>query len=333
MFSGLTELEAAAPLDLVARWRRVWTHVWLSTSIASAFWIVWTSRDDLALLADASLWLIVAMTTMHAVSIMTQSDRFRIVLNQHGKRDVRIGAWTRVYVRGRLYSTLVPQSGHIYRGLALKQDHDMAPIRYLSSLATQTWLALVAGLFFAIAITALTLLGEHDASASSAVRGLIVALIVVVVTPIVVTRFSSSLPERLRQRRIARLAGEVLGLAGKTARSPGVVAAFLVYVLVGLLAGGLGMAIAFAVAGEEITWATGIAVLAFVNLGNVVSITPANLGVQELGVAALAALFDYSPAAGVVGSVVVRLSNIVALTALLLIFESEKLIVRRAGIH
>lgn len=270
---------------------------------------------------------------MHSVSVMTQSERFRIVLKQHADKTIGIGSWTRIYVRGRLYSSLVPQSGHFYRGLALKQDHDTPPMRYLSSLATQTWLALLAALCFAALILLLTGLGEHNATTSRAIWGLSVTALVVGVTPIVITRLSTHLPEQIRRVRVVQLAGEALGLAGSTARNPRVIASFLGFVLVGLVTGGIGMTVAFALAGEGMEWTTGIALLAFVNLGNVASITPANLGIQELGVAALAVLFEYSPASGVVASVVVRLSNIVALAVLLIIFESEGFANRRPRIH
>lgn len=78
---------------------------------------------------------------------------------------------------------------------------------------------------------------------------------------------------------------------------------------------------------------TGIAVIALVNLGNIASITPGNLGIQELGLAALAVLFEYPPASGVLASVVVRLSNIVALAAILVTFEIVGLVTRRSLIH
>ena len=302
-------------------------------SMAAAGWIVWSSRDDVALLADASPWLIASMTASHAVTIMTQSERFRLVLRQHTATNIGIGSWTRVYVRGRLYSSLVPQSGNIYRGLALKQDHDTPVMRYVSSLATQTWLALLAGLLFAAVIVSFTMLGEPDETTSRVMQGLLFAAFVVGVAPLVFSRLSDYLPERVRRTRIARLAGAALDLAGSTARSPKVLAIFLAIVLVGLVTGGIGMTIAFAVAGEKVALTTGIAVLALVNLGNVVSITPGNLGIQELGVAALAVLFEYTPASGVLASVVVRLSNIVALAAILIIFEIVGLVTRRSLIH
>jgi uncharacterized membrane protein YbhN (UPF0104 family) len=307
--------------------------LWLLASTAAAAWIVWTSRDDIALLADAALWVIVAMTVMHAVSIVTQAERFRVVLQQHAKRDIGIGAWTRMYVRGRLFSTLIPQSAHVYRGLALRQDHGVSPMRYLSSLATQTWMAVLAGLALAAAILSMTLVGTQSPERLNVIAGLVIAAVVVGASPILLTRLSWYLPERVRRARVARLAAEALTLAGSTSRDGRVVVIFLAYVLIGLLAGGIGMTIAFAIGGEEIAWTTGVAVLAFVNLGNVISITPGNLGVQEIGIAALAVLFGYSPALGVIASVVVRLSNIVALAVLVLLFEIEGLTTRKSTVH
>lgn len=313
--------------------RRVSSTLWMLASLTAAGWIVWSSRDDIALLADASPWLIASMTALHVVTIMTQSERFRLVLEQHAVTNIGIGSWTRVYVRGRLYSTLVPQSGNVYRGLALKQDHDTPVVRYVSSLATQTWLAVLAGLLFAALIVLLTLLGEHEETTTRVVQGLLFAAFVVGVAPLVFTRLSGYLPGRVRRTRIARLAGEALDIAGSTARSPKVLAIFLALVLVGLVTSGIGMTVAFAVAGEEIAMTTGIAVIALVNLGNIASITPGNLGIQELGLAALAVLFEYPPASGVLASVVVRLSNIVALAAILVTFEIVGLVTRRSLIH
>jgi hypothetical protein len=130
----------------------------------------------------------------------------------------------------------------------------------------------LAGLLFAALILLLTLVGEHEETTTPVMQGLLFAAFVVGVAPLVFTRLSGYLPGRVRRTRIARLAAEALDLAGSNARSPKVLAMFLALVLVGLVTGGTGMSIAFAIAGEEIAMTTGIAVIALVNLGNIASI-------------------------------------------------------------
>lgn len=313
--------------------RNPWSFVWLLLSLAAAAWIVWSSRDDISLLTEASPMVVVAMVGAHGASLVTQSERFRLVLESHADVKFSLPAWMRLFTRGRLFSYMLPQSGHVYRGVALKQDHGTSALRYVSSLATQTWLAVSASLAFATLILLVAVPFEQDSGLLGPIGALSAATLLVGFAPFLVTRLSGLMPARLRRTRVARRAMEAWRLGRRTARDRALVGLFLVHVLIGLLTASYGMKIAFAITGQTVSWIDAVVILAFVYLGNIIAVTPGNLGVQELGVAALAAYLGYPSAAGVVASVVVRLSNIVALVLMALIFESHALVRDRSGVH
>lgn len=321
------DAESGEQLDSGGKSRGL-TLLWLSASLAIAAWLVWRNRGEITFVSGMSPWLLITMVSAHAVGLITQAERFRIILQSHTKSALSIAFWMRLFVRGRLLSFAVPQSGHVYRGLALRQDRGTPGLKYLSGLVTQTWMSLVASLGFATLIAWAFVRIESATPARPVIAFLAVATVVVGFAPYAITRLWPILPRRLRSTRLARRAREAWALGVRTARSKALVAWFLGLVLLGLVTGGLGLKIAFSITGEDVGWVTAIGMLAFVHLGNVVSITPGNLGIQELGLAGLTTLVGYAPASGVLASAVLRLSNVAALVILILILEAGALTLR-----
>jgi hypothetical protein len=280
--------------------------------VVLALLLVWHERDDIALLSGTSAWLAAGMVFMHIVSLGTQSERFRLILISHSGKPLSVVKWMRTYVRGRLFSSLVPQSGHVYRALDLKRRVSTPMRHYASSAIAQKWMAAVANFGFAAAFS-WAAWGISSQSHSAAM-------------PLVLLAF-----ERLRKTRIALLAEQILGLVRQTVRSSGVVAAFLIYSLVGFITGAFALRLAFSIAGEEVAWVTAASILSFLYLGGLVTLTPANLGLQELGLGGLVTVFGLPPSIGVVVSLVVRLSNVVSVALLASLLEVDWVFATRRG--
>lgn len=281
----------------------------LITSLALAAYVFFRGWDELQDSAEIGIPTLTGLIAAQFVYLFSQSERLRLIVSDHAGERVYGVRWLRIFLVGRLLNGLFVQTGNVYRLMTLRSQFDIPASRFASSLTAQMWLSVATALLMAAVFSAT----EPSFGLGSAVTvALALLALVVALTPFVAKQLSSVTLRKLGYNRIINALDAILDRTTTTVRSGRLVFQIMVYVLLGFAAGALILRLSYTSAGAELSWSLAAALLAMLQVSNVIVITPGNLGVQELGFAALSGLLGYPGATGVLASGIVRASGLVA---------------------
>lgn len=282
-------------------------------ALGAAGYLVWRERTHLAAVEELSPLGIIALVAFQLAYLVFQSERFRITLATYAKTLVDFWGWSEIFVKSRLFNLIASQTGNIYRGAALKGRYGSSVGIYLAALAGHTWLSTAVSLVLAVLLGCLTRFWGTSNIPTSTLAVTSLVTVTWVATPQILRSTSNWLPDRIQRLRLVqktRLGLEAITTSFRDRRFSALV---LSHGLAGFFVGAATFQLSYSEVGVESSLAAAATTLAFLQVLNVVTITPGNLGVQELGVAGLAAAFGYPPESGVLVSVVIRLSGLGAL--------------------
>lgn len=201
-----------------------------------------------------------------------------------------------VAVSNAFYNIITPMKGGLaVKGMYLCQVREMSWQEYAASLAITQSLATATSLGLAILVVLWFRIVDYGVLAVLAVAALAVLLIAV--------RFRDSIAEQLMRRRfIATIAGPCLAALGQ----PRLLLRFTLWhiLFLGLIT--LRLYFVFSIFVPEIELWQVLLIQSVITATLVISVTPANIGVQEGMVAIAATIFSIDPATAVVASLVER---------------------------
>ena len=262
-------------------------------------------------LSPASITLLVAAQGAY---LLTESLRMQSVLQEAAGIKFGVGTMFRIFVIARVLNLVVPQSGNVYRVASLKDEYDAPIVETTGGIASFVWISVTASLALS---TVLTFLADSESTNSSAVTpGLLAALTVgTAIAPWIILALASRITNdnaffsKVRRGSIAAL--EVL-------RHPRALLRFIGWWALSIIVIVVIYSTAFTMVGDVPPIGTLIAIYALVQATSFVVITPGNIGIQDLGFAAVAVLFGSSPEVAAAAALIVRISGIAVTAAVAL---------------
>lgn len=292
------------------RTARLWSRILLILSLMGTGYLLWQGREDLQNSVEIGLPILGALVTLQLVYLASQSERLRLIVADHAQNRVSGIRWMRIFFLGRLLNSVLVQSGNAYRFIALRRDFGVSASRFASSLTAQTWLSAVSAFavaaIFSVPARSEFGLGQYTPLILTALAASSLA------APFLARPLSRYMAQRQSKGRLMRAVDGIIERTTQTVASSQLVLMLGVTVLVTLVTGVAILVLAYQGAGVDLPWYLAAALLALLQLSNVIVLTPGNLGIQELGFAALSGLIGYSGAVGVIASAAVRVSGLLA---------------------
>jgi glycosyltransferase involved in cell wall biosynthesis/uncharacterized membrane protein YbhN (UPF0104 family) len=304
--------------------RRRWLGaVVVVLAVALLAWIIAGNIDPLRSLAASSPAALAAVLGLQVAVLATTSWRHLVALRASGAETIGPWSWYRVFVVGRFLNLVVPQTGNVYRALVLKRDYDVSYTSFAAALFLFLWASMILNL-----VAGAVLLGLSDPGiAFGPVPGWI-ALALAAAFLVALLPGAVRLARQPREGRFLWLRSRIsatLEIVSAAADTPRFVALFALSWLSGAAAATLLYVVTFDVVGISISVGLAIAIYALVQVTTVVVVTPGNLGVQEIGLVAIAVLFGVDAASAAVAAVTIRAAGMIVLSAQALPFGALRI--------
>ena len=291
---------------------------WLSAAlvvvtIGFLVWLVARDRPSLDALADVDPADLAVIMLLQILYLVPESYRQEIVIESSSGTPIRSFHWFRIFVVGRFLNTLIPQSGNIYRAFRLRSDPGIAMSDFGGGMAAFVIMSVVASLLVSVPFVAWQspslMIGGLPAWLS-----LLIAAVILGAVPFVISFVARRRPDSSSEKsRLLTTAGRV-GTATMTAlRDVHLMGRFVVVWAVTLTVVVALYRSVFAAIDWDLSIGVAIAIFALLQASSFIVLTPGNLGIQELGMAALVALFGAPAAIGVLAAALIRVTGWIAI--------------------
>ena len=276
------------------------------------------NREDLGLLPEVNAASIAILILLSLAYLVLQAWRYQLVLEQCGGQPLGFRSWFPLFILGRFLNTVVPQTGNLYRAYELKRAHGLSYTRYVGAFFAFAWLDTCLNLALAAILIAVTdrthrLLGLPTAALVGAL------LLVAVAGPVLLHRILRSLPPcgRLSGWLLAKLEEAlrvaVGGIGDGSYMLRVVVSGMLAFAVAALI-----LFVCFQALGVELGLPAIVLFYVLLRLSSHLSLTPANLGVQEIGFGLLGEALAHAMGEGILAAALIRLAGLLALVMLAL---------------
>ncbi len=307
----------------IPRWVSI---VLVITTLGLVVWVVARDRPSFDTLGDIDPVDIVIIMVLQVLYLIPESYRQKIVIESSSHTSIRSFQWFRIFIVGRFLNTLVPQSGNVYRALRLRNDLGIALSEFGGGMAAFVIMSVVASLFVAAPFLALQ-------TPSPTINDvpvwllLVVAGIVIAAAPFLIWFAVRDRPTAQGDRsRIIDTARQVVTATMTALSDLRLMAAFVVVWLATLTVVVALYMVVFSVIGWNLGIGEAIAIYALLQASSFIVLTPGNLGIQELGFAALAAVFGIPAAIGVIAAALIRVTGWIAVAVPAALFGSRDIV-------
>lgn len=107
--------------------------------------------------------------------------RMKIVLEKCSGRRLPLISWLRIFITGRILSTLFSQTGNIYRSYALKKQFNVSYTNYITTLTSFMWMDICISILFGIFAAIIV---KSDSGSNSIAGHLLIVFTVIFTGPI-----------------------------------------------------------------------------------------------------------------------------------------------------
>jgi uncharacterized membrane protein YbhN (UPF0104 family) len=291
---------------LVPRWVS-----WLVAIIGIGILVTLVVRSGAPLeTIDLSFASVALLLVAQVAYLVTESLRMQSILQEAAGMKFDPLVMFRIFVMARILNLVVPQSGNVYRIASLKDRYDAPIVETTGGLASFVWISVAASLALS---TILTIVSDPSNGAGTAVSVPVLMGLTIgaVAAPWALLWVASRISgDNSFLSKIRRASGAALDVV----KHPRVLIHFLGYWALSLIVIVIMYATAFSMVGTIPSIAALIAIYALVQATSFVVITPGNIGIQDVGFAAVAIAFGSEPAVAAAAALIIRLSG-VAVTA------------------
>lgn len=282
-------------------------------AVAYVAWRILWDSEAREVLGSVPAIAVVGLIALQAIYLLPQAYRYLIALRQATDRLIPALGWFRLFVLGRFLNSLIPQGGTVYRGLRLKEDYGVPVAHYLGGFVAFTWLSTVLNLVAASVVIGVL---EPDLTIGD-VPGLAVTLTTLALVTIGPVGLHW-LIGRLRLEKgfwgwANRRLTELLEATAAVVRSPATLGRFVIVGLIGLVIAIAMFRVAFDALELDASLSTVIVFFVLLQLSTYINITPANLGLLELGFGALGSQLGIGLVGGLLVAALLRISGYSAL--------------------
>lgn len=242
----------------------------------------YTNKDDLKLIFNLGIFPIIILCGLSAVYQVIHSYRFKIIIDKCSRNKMKFKGWFRIFAQTRFLNQVIPQFGNFYRMYALKKDFGISYTDYITAYTSFAWMDTCFNLFIASLVILLLQPGLKISSFNAPLTLLIITATVIFL-PILALKVIDkiNLPGDKVKWTQAKLK-QVLQTTFTNLKDAKYVVAITAIGLINLARTILFYYILFRC--FKIQPSVGILVIfyALFKLSSFISITPGNIGVQEL---------------------------------------------------
>lgn len=294
--------------------RRKWIRVLRWILFIAVLWglvqYVLSHRTDFQAIQNISFGLILFILCLRTGLIFVSAVQMFAVVRALGL-NIDFGRWVKVFAYSRIINRIYPQAGNVYRAAELKFSYSFALSDYVAAFAVFLYLDRVITLALLLITVMLvepklTVFGWNVALLSSA---LLFALIVI---PMIVYSQKSAVQQKFQKPSLSRHLVRIFNRMTIVLRSPRLVSLLLGLGVFMYFAGLYINALCFNALGTPLGMAQ-LGVLRFVKSGiDVVSLTPGNIGITELGYGLLCKSMQVSISSGIITAAVLNVTGLLS---------------------
>ena len=291
----------------------IWVGVVLTiVSVGALVWLISRDTESLAPFGEVAATEVIAIFALQLAYLVVESYRMQIVIEASSGVSLEPVAWFRIFVTGRLLNMIVPQSGNVYRAVRLKRDHRVPYISFGGALGAFLWLSVTLNLVVASILIALNS-PELDAGPVPGWVALLAAALAAAIGPLAVWFLVRDRGGSGRLGFVVTTLAAVLDASVAAVRDGALLVKFALVWLVTIIVVVFLYGTVLSVVGADLGAGELIALYALVQVTSFVVITPGNLGIQEVGFAALATLLGATAAQGAAAAAIIRITGTIAL--------------------
>ncbi len=288
---------------------------WIVSVLSLIFIVHYFSKNELylqlALRIKPSKAIIVML--LCACYLLLQGYYYKVCLDKCSEKNIGFGPWFKIFILGRFLSNFVPLSGNVYRSISLKRIHGVPYTHYIGSFFTFSWLD--SCLSFLLALIVIWDVNSNLQVGPFRALHLIAFLVILFFClPILSEKISPLIT--IRFQRLAWLQsklGEVLRVSVRNLRDVRFMAGFSLAGLGVFLLACTMFYVCFSSIGIHVGAAELVFFYVFLKLSGYVSITPGNIGVQEILFGVISQQMQIGMAEGILASALLRVLSYVTL--------------------
>ena len=310
-------------------WTRIIRLLLLVLSLAYIVYFFVNNHETLEVTFTMNWKVLSAIILLQLIFFVLQGWRFQIVLEKCAEIRLPFLPWLKIFILGRFLNVLFSQLGNVYRGVRLKKDYNISYTRYISGFASMAWIDTLMNLVIAVGVVLWFEPGLHIGH-FTAWKILVVAFLLFLLGPIsfewVFRQWKVNHPKLLW---IHNKLSEVLHVTLRNLRDVAFLSkVFLLGVLL-FIRTVLVFHLYWNVLGVSVSLSALAIFYALFKLSFFATLTPGNLGIQELAWGFLSEQMNIGMGQGILMSGLVRVVSSLVMIVLGLLLGGPDLIRRR----
>jgi uncharacterized protein (TIRG00374 family) len=281
----------------------------LVLSLTYLAYFFWKERDNINLAFSFGYEVLSLIIMLQFTNHLTLTVRYQIILEKVAERSIAFRPWFRIFAIGRFLNTLIPQSGILYRSIALKEEFGISYTGFIAAFASFAWLDVI--LSFSIALMVLLLTSPSSIPDLAVLRAAVsLILIVLIITPSLFLILSSRIPFTSSKLLWAKSKmEEVLKLTLSSVKDYRYLVSSFALGFASFIQVCMVFYLCFSALSYSSTLVGAVVFCSMYRLSSYVQITPGNLGIQELAFALVAAFTGISFVQAVIVSAILRVTG------------------------
>lgn len=287
----------------------------LAVSLVYILCLLWHKRDQVqALLANIKLQYILVIMAVQIIFLLLQAWRYQIVIKKCSSTKIPYKPWLKLFILGRFLNRFVPQLGNLFRSIKLKQDYRISYTDYISSFLAFAWLDTIFNLVLVLIVIRITA-SEFKVGSFNAEFVLFVILAFVLAAPILLNLLFKSV--NFKTKSIKWIHSKISEVFAVNINNLKDIPFLLKTTALGLLVF-ISLCVILNTCFIGLNIHTQIAVIvlfcALHKLSLFVTITPGNIGVQEIVYGVLGELMNIGMEQGILVSIIIRITGTIVVS-------------------
>lgn len=235
------------------------------------------------------------ISTTHFAFLVISARRLQLVVNAFSESKLSFLDWFKVFIYGRALNKVAPQLGHLYKGFTLKKTTSFPYEHYAASNLFYVWFDTVFNIITAIAL--ILIFAETSPLLKNTTLILTAILFSAASIPLI-----GKLLENIRvtnpKLRIIKKSVQLYRFVHQNL-SKDLIKRLVVLGIISNILFGTRIYLAFYLFGNILTIGDISVLFSLLKITNTITITPGNLGVQELSIGLISKLLGYGMATGI----------------------------------
>ena len=277
------------------------------------------NKEELKNLTGLRVQYISALLLLQVGAIILHAARLRLLVQKFALKKIPYVQWLYIFMMGRFLNMFISQGGNVYRTVTLKAGFGLPHTHYIGCLLTFAWLDTILNLCLA-EICILLMHPDLRLGPVNAYVVIAVILLFTLVGPLLLSTVSRKINPRNKMlgwisNKVKLLLEGCKLIVADTRLLVGFV--FLGIGSCSIMAAALG--ISFTAIGTKLSVSQLLLLYSLYKLSIYIMVTPGNLGIREVSLAAVCGLMNVNISAGLLSSIIIRLCHYLSLIVLIVL--------------